>query len=154
MRSVIVGLAALIAVGCGEDPADVSDNEQDEIQVAYFAELIEAEPWTQAAAYCISTGTWANRVDPSADVLAELRLLFGSSRVQPASACQSDLQGTTYNGELGRSYHIDSVTQAGESATVEGFYRQHALDAGGYRAQLQKQGTRWVVISFEMTWIA
>jgi hypothetical protein len=37
---------------------------------------------------------------------------------------------------------------------VEGFYRQHALDAGGYRAQLQKQGDQWVVLSFQATWIA
>jgi hypothetical protein len=150
LKHTLIGLAAL-ALAC-QDPTDVLNNDQDEIQVAYFAELIEAEPWTPAAAYCVSTGTWANRVDPSEDVLTELRLLFG--KIQPASACQSDLQGTTYNGDLARSYHIDTITQTGESAIVEGFYRQHALDAGGYRAQLQKQGSQWVVITFEMTWIA
>jgi hypothetical protein len=145
-------LAALLAVACSEDTSGPEANATDAIHVAYFAELIETEPWNGAAAYCISTGTWASRIDPTEDVLAELRLLFG--KVQPASACQSDLQGTTYNGELARSYHIDSVVQSGSSATVEGFYRQHALDAGGYRAQLQQQGDRWVVLSFQATWIA
>lgn len=151
MRNILVALA-VFALACNDDPIDPDIDDQDAIQIAYFAELIETEPWTSAAAYCISTGTWENKVDPSDEVLGELRLLFG--KIQPASLCQSNLQGTTYNGELARSYHIDTITVTGQTATVDGYYRQHGLDAGGYRAQLQKQGNLWVVLTFEMTWVA
>ena len=121
----MIPLAALLASACSDDATAPATNDTDAIHVAYFAELIQTEPGNGAAPFCISTGTWANRVDPAEDVLAKLRLLFG--KVQPASACQSDLQGTTYDGALARSYHVDSITQSDSSATVEGFHPPFGL---------------------------
>lgn len=142
----------VFAAACSDDPVapDLTDTEA--IQIAYFAELIEAEPWSAAAAYCVSTGTWENRQDPTDAVLSDLRRLFG--KIQPASLCVSNTQGTTYNGELARSYHIESIAISGNTATVAGFYRQHALDGAGYEAQVQKQSRLWVVVAFQMTWVA
>lgn len=149
MRKQFVFLLALAAAGCEDRVIGPERSDADAIQVAYFAELMAEEPFPAGTAYCVSTGTWAERQDPSQDVLSDLRRVFG--KVQPASACVSDNSGSTYNAEPARSYHIDSVAQQGIVATVVGFYRQNALEGAYYTAHLEKQETFWVITDFEMT---
>jgi hypothetical protein len=149
MMKKLLLLLLLSAVACSDRAVGPERTDTDAIQVAYLAELIEAEPFAAAAAYCISTGPWASRVDPSDDVLNDLRRLFG--KTQPGSKCVSDITSTTYNGEPARTYHVESITRSENVATAVGFYRQNALEGAYYEARLEKQGSFWVVTGFEMT---
>ncbi|HEY0674431.1 MAG TPA: hypothetical protein VGD27_19300 [Longimicrobiales bacterium] len=120
-------------------------SDDDAIQIAFFAELIDRHPSSSAAAYCISTGAWENRLDPGSDVLTDLRSLFG--KVQLASACVVTETAITFEGNPARAYHIDSVVRTDNTATVTGFYRQGATIGATYQAGLEKQGSLWVVAS-------
>jgi hypothetical protein len=150
-----VMMTALVLIGCmaceSETVAPPASDEQ-ALQVAYFRALFEIEPWTGAAAYCVSTGTWVERKDPDATVIVELQgdgpLVVGSS------ACAVGTLGATYNGQPARSYHIDRIEQAGNEATIEGFYRQAAIDGGGYRCTALKNAASWTIRECTQTWVS
>ncbi|HET9439098.1 MAG TPA: hypothetical protein VFO52_02960 [Longimicrobiales bacterium] len=123
-------------------------SDDDAIQIAFFAELIDRHPSESASAYCVSHGAWENRQDPASDVLTDLRSLFG--KVQPGSACVVTETDITFEGNPARAYHIDSVVRTGNTATVTGFYRQGATIGATYQAELEQQGSFWVVASMEL----
>lgn len=140
-RCLILLLLAACSDTAGPELAD-----DDAIHVAFFAELITTAPSSSVAAYCISHGDWAQRQDPSEDVLDNLRDLFG--KVQPGSACEYSAEATTYDGEPARAYHINSVDRTGRVADVTGFYRDNDANMTGYQGHLEKQGSNWVVVDF------
>ena len=150
MRTLFIAFLAISAAACEDRVVGPERSDSDAIQVAYFAQLMAEEPFPAGVAYCVSVGpTWAERQDPSDDVVNDLRRLFG--KVQPGSACVSDVSGSTYNGDPARSYHIESVLPEGNVASAVGFYRQNGLEGAYYAAQLEKQGSLWVITDFDLT---
>jgi hypothetical protein len=148
-KTLLLLFAFLTIAGCEDRVIGPERTDQDAILVAYFAQLMAEEPFPAGVAYCVSTGTWANRQDPTEEVIADLRRLYG--KVQPGSGCLSTQTATTYNGEPARSYHVESAVVQGNVATAVGFYRQNASDGAYYTGHLEKQGALWVVTSFEQT---
>lgn len=144
-RSFLIFILLLTACRNRVVAPDRSDTEA--IQVAFFAEIIEAQPSNAAAAYCISTGPWASRQDPHDNVLNDLRRLFG--KVQPASQCDSN--NIMYNGQPARAYHISEIMISGRGASATGSYRETATTGATYEATLEKQTDLWVISSFRRT---
>ena len=143
MKKLICAIIILSAAACRDFVTFPDRSDQDAIQIAFFSELIETEPAEDAEAYCVSVGPWTNRQDPSEDVIGDLRRVFGI--VEPASDCVVTDQGTTFEGNRAGSYHIDSITQTGITATVVGYLRISAMASVAYHARVEKQGSLWVV---------
>jgi hypothetical protein len=143
-------LAGFIA--CESETVAPPASDEQALQVAFFRALFEIEPWTGAAAYCVSTGTWTERKDPDATVIVELQ--GDGPMVVGASACAVGMLGATYNGQPARSYHIETIEQSGNEATIEGFYRQAAIDGGGYRCTALKNAASWTIRECTQTWIS
>jgi hypothetical protein len=143
MKKMICAIIILSAAACRDLVTFPDRSDQDAIQIAFFSELMEVEPADNAEAYCVSVGPWTNRQDPSDDVIGDLREVFGI--VEPASACVVTDQGTTFEGDPAGSYHIESITQTGVTATVVGYLRISSMASVAYEARIEKQGALWVV---------
>jgi hypothetical protein len=134
----------ILAAGCRDRVTFPDRSDADAIQVAFFAELIEAEPAENASAYCVSVGSsWENRTDPSNNVVGDLRAIFGI--VERASTCVTTDQGTTFEGDPAGSYHLDNIIQTANTATATGYLRINATASVVYQARLARQGEQWVV---------
>jgi hypothetical protein len=143
MKKLLCAIIILSAAACRDLVTFPDRSDQDAIQVAFFSELIEVEPATDAEAYCVSVGSWPNRQDPSEAVIGDLRRVFGI--VEPDSDCVVTDQGTTFEGNLAGSYHIDSITETGNTATVVGFLRISSMASVAYQGRVEKQGNLWVI---------
>jgi hypothetical protein len=143
MKKMLCAIILLSAAACRDFVTFPDRSDQDAIQVAFFSELMEVEPATDAEAYCVSVGNWPNRQDPSEDVIGDLRRVFGI--VEPDSECVVTDQGTTFEGSLAGSYHIDSITETGNTATVVGYLRISSMASVAYQGRVEKQGSLWVV---------
>jgi hypothetical protein len=144
----VLALLALLAAGCADRILGPERSDPDAIQIAFFAEIIAEQPSEAASAYCLSTGDWQNPTDPSEDVMADMRSLYG--KAQPASACVITVDNITFNGLAARAFHIVSAVQVDNTATVTGFAREGAVDRARYQARVDKQGRLWVVTEMEL----
>jgi hypothetical protein len=149
MKKLSILLIAVAAAACEDRVVGPERSDLDAIQTAFFAQLMAEEPFPAGAAYCVSVGTWAERQNPSDDVVNDLQSLFG--KVRRASECVSEPASTTYNGDPARSYHVESVLQEGIVATASGLYRQSDAVGAYYTAHLEKQGSLWVIDDFIQT---
>jgi hypothetical protein len=148
MNKLLFLTLLLLGTGCNDRVVapDVTTDEE-AIHIAFFAELISEAPSTQAEAYCLSLGDWPNRQDPTDDVIADLRNLFGN--VEPASTCVYAAAAITFDGDPARAYHLDPFTVVGQTADVTGFWADSDTERDSYMAHIEKQGDFWVVTQFE-----
>ena len=142
MKYLIIALTIMLAA-CSESATGPDLPDIDAIQHAFFSEIIQAALPNEAAAFCLSTGPTTVRVDPSAEVVALVRAL---GNAVPASQCVFTATNVTFNGSSARSYHIDSITVDGGTATVLGHFTQDGVLAR-YRARVELQLGHWVITS-------
>lgn len=155
MRRLLTITLALTLGACSDDPSGPELPTDQAVQAAFFEALFELEGWSEGAAYCVSHGEWATRQDPDAAVLRSLQRT-GRPEVLGNSKCVVNMQGTfrSDNGQQGQSFHIESIELEGNEATVNGFYRNHPLGAGGYECRIVRSGNRWEAEECTGTWIA
>jgi hypothetical protein len=148
-------VSASILAACGDSPTEVGAlRDEEALQLAFYRALFEIEPFDGAAAYCLSVGEWSEHRAPSAAVMAALK--DHTPKVVGAAECAMEVRGTFYGPqkETARGYHVQEVVVAGESARIEGSYRDNGIGAAGYVCAAERSGTEWRIRSCEMTWIA